>query len=584
MTLFFYNYCMNTYNGKIMKKLVYIGFLCISLMFVAGCKAVFPAPVSPISPSIDDSVFSAPKNVQASNGLQKKIVLSWDDVALANYYYIYMADSPDADFKQVNETKSNTITLKVPEGTTKYYKVCSVNSSNVISEGSLIVSGSSLATPMITSIDEAENKTTVYWYMENLSTATYGSNVEFIIHCNNVNGTEDYTTSISNTCDTFFTFDNLTPDTSYIYYIEAIVSEPTESKETSSKVTSITKADISDIPVGPVMKKLIKDTSFEIADLTNKDSETKTETIKWEMNEEETEITDETVLYYEVQIKNLNCSDKWYPVAKISADGKSVKMIDTIPDWADIKVWGKIADHKACFEPNNFNTTTGFHNGLLKVLRDYRHYYRFIAKDKNDNVLKTIENDEKYCSYRQISNEEFAKCAALNIADSMHQAKGNSGTFNGSSGKLEQSWTFSSDYWTYTYTGFVNNFRSLPGSTSAQNSFMKLQCGKSQNGRAYSNYVYGLGLGTIYITNPTINLPSYSGVVTLSGGTTTKKETEWTVILTAKNDVMLTEKRFTATQNEAECKAIFPFLFGYKLTNSGLSYPTMQNEWWEARD
>lgn len=582
---------MKTFRDiKIKKEYLIYTLLCMCLcgVFLTGCtQQLLPSPIAPVVTNPDDVVFSAPKNVVASHGLKKKIVLSWDEVPLATYYYVWMAKSPEDEFEQVFDTKSTSANLEVLEGDINYYKVIAKNSLEEKKE-SLIVCGSSLAVPEITSITEAVGKTTVRWYMSNLNADTYANDVEFQVHCVSSDKTEEYVHNIRNSTDTSCVFDELTPEKQYIYYIDAIVGD---AKETSSKKDSVTLAN-SQTPSGPVMKKLINPSSFRIADLTTADNETPIETIQWTINDEATEINDEAVDYYKVQIKNLNCSNKYYTIAKINADGSKAVLSDEAPSWADVKVWGSKSDCKAFVKPLNsgnkadFNDITTFHDGILKVMRDYKHYYRFVPVCKNGTELAAIENESKYVSYRKISNKEFAMCVALNIADSMHQTKGKEGTLNGSEGTLVTDWTFSKDHWTYIYNGFVNNFQSLPGKSGTLKSFIKLQCSKSQNGKAVSDKVFGLGEATVYVTDIENNLPSYSGRLKMSAGNTaSSKSVIWSVEMVAKNNAIVIEPNpYLASSNEAACKAIFPFQFGTVLSKSGIDYPTKNGVWWEARN
>lgn len=579
---------------KIIWKDMCAALIAIGALLSTSCEVMLPAPIVQTAEndsSSQSSLFAAPKNVQASMGLKKKIVLTWDAVPLATNYFIYMADSPQDEFKQINETKSNSISIKVPEGTLKFFKITSVDSKNTISEDSLIVEGASLAVPVISSIEELDSKTIVRWYMSNLSTSTYADNIKFVVHCKSADGKEEYTETLDKTCDTFCVFENLSPETEYIYYIEAILEGPDEIKESSAKVASVTNAPATDPgggtpvdPSQPVMKYLIDDTSFAVTDLTSAEKETPIETISWKISTTQTEITEDTVDYYEIQILNKNCSSKWYPVATISADGKSSNN-ELAPAWADIQISASVGSKKITFKPNNFSVTSGVHNGILKVQRDYKHYYRVVAKKKDGTTLKTIEGN-KLVSYRQISRDEFARCVGLSIADSMMKTKGSGGTYNGASGTLVQSWNLSwgKNEWVYSYTNYVNEFSSLPGSATAVNSCFKLTSSDSNIGRAYDTHVYGLGECKIFVANPDLKMPSYEGYVNLSCGTTAKNQLVWKLSFTAKNDTSTTEINYSAS-DETEFKKIFPFALGSKLSSlSDSSNPSKQNEWWEVRN
>ena len=85
---------------------------------------------------------------------------------------------------------------------------------------------------------------------------------------------------------------------------------------------------------------------------------------------------------------------------------------------------------------SSFSDDSGYHNGLLKVQRDYKHYYKIEALRKNsagdlivaslgafDGVTTTDDesgstrNDSSVYTYRKITGEEFAKCITLITAD-----------------------------------------------------------------------------------------------------------------------------------------------------------------------
>ncbi len=182
------------------------------------------------------SAIDAPTNVTASKGKKGKISIDWNAVNNATVYYIQYAETPFSEFVQIGETSKTTYddSNAIP-GTTGYYRVIAQNAKGVLSSASGIVKGSSLAVPVISSIDtegEGGDTAKVYWYMSNGSdyeeqlkytvTATLGSEALEVTVPGNQN---------------FCEFKGLTPNKQYIFKVEAY----TDGKgETSDAVTAQT--------------------------------------------------------------------------------------------------------------------------------------------------------------------------------------------------------------------------------------------------------------------------------------------------------------------------------------------------------
>lgn len=142
---------------------------------------------------------------------------------------------------------------------------------------------------------------------------------------------------------------------------------------------------------------------------------------------------------YTVSIMNLNIDSNWH--ALYSLDGKSSTLnittlnssTDTLDDvniaqdgvnkgavWItpkEISTKGKTAEGKT----SDGTGGTGA-NCLLKVLRDYKHYYRLTVKSGTNSVTFGATGEEanatridnsSYVAYRNITAEEFSKCALL---------------------------------------------------------------------------------------------------------------------------------------------------------------------------
>lgn len=87
-------------------------------------------------------------------------------------------------------------------------------------------------------------------------------------------------------------------------------------------------------------------------------------------------------------------------------------------------------------------------NGLLKVLRDAKHYYKIEGerKDGDTSIYATVGEKGSIYAYRQITDEELVKSTMLVIADAFNKTSRGS-TTNGTSGYF---WWDSSYAWDWT--------------------------------------------------------------------------------------------------------------------------------------
>lgn len=195
-----------------------------------------------------------PSNLTATQGGCKKITLSWNTLPNAIQYQIFAAETPFETFIQVGETPDNSNEFEVTEkaGTTKYYAVKAVNYYGTVSSLSNVVMGSTLANPVITSIESGSNGTTstVKWWMENCNLKTYQSSVQYIITCYK----EDRVTVVDSKNaagnETSVSFSNLEPHTNYFYQVEAFLSSAQDDEEKSDMLDAETARRL--IPRAPV--------------------------------------------------------------------------------------------------------------------------------------------------------------------------------------------------------------------------------------------------------------------------------------------------------------------------------------------
>ena len=217
-------------------------FIMCLVFFIAGCKEMLPVPQMSQNNTEIKSALAAPSNITATHGLKRKIRLTWTGTSSAKCYYIYSASTPFDEYVQINETTNDNtyIELAVPSGYSGYFKVAAVNGLGEVSDKSLAVYGTSLATPQITSIQEDQTSATVYWFMENLNRKTYLDDIHFTAICYDSKSNEVGRKTLAGTTETFCTFDGLSSGTKYFYEVEAYLGSDGDSIEKSLKLDSET--------------------------------------------------------------------------------------------------------------------------------------------------------------------------------------------------------------------------------------------------------------------------------------------------------------------------------------------------------
>lgn len=226
----------------------------VTLLGLSSCDNVLPVPSiknGTGAGTISTKAIATPENVRATHGRKGIITISWTPIFNAQYYFIYKANSPHDTYVQIDEAKADatSIDIKVPSGTSGYFKVAAVDAYNNISDMSLAVYGTSLATPIITAIEEEEDTATVYWYMQNVSSESYLSTVRYDIHCYNADGTPKETKTMASTTDTVCKFEDLNSATRYYYEVEAYIVSAQDSVEKSLKLDSETAVNL--VPHAP---------------------------------------------------------------------------------------------------------------------------------------------------------------------------------------------------------------------------------------------------------------------------------------------------------------------------------------------
>ncbi|WP_428768239.1 hypothetical protein V1L52_06985 [Treponema sp. HNW] len=224
---------------------VVVPFIFMLSVFTACKPILLPAPNTDISSQ--NTAAAAPSQLTATHGLKRKIVLTWEKNPEAKYYCIYGASSAQGPFIQINETRGNTpkIDLRVNAGTDNYYYVNSVLYDGTRSENSEIVRGTSLAKPIISSVEPVaefpDEALSVHWWMNNADAKSYINNVRYTVICYNKDKVEA-TRIIDGSAihNTKTVFENLKPHTNYSFTVEAYTTDFQNDTEKSDKLDSET--------------------------------------------------------------------------------------------------------------------------------------------------------------------------------------------------------------------------------------------------------------------------------------------------------------------------------------------------------
>lgn len=249
-----------------LKKVIFPLFLVLQVFLSCANDLIPESTVSQISSGITVSKeLVPPSSVYASNGDYRCVKLSWNIAQNAARYNIYSTDSlnpSNAIFEKAGETKdgqTTSVIIQENPGITKYYCVTSVDLDGNESVKSNYVSATTLATPEITSIEEAENGTeiTVNWYLDNCrdESSPYFNDLRFVLHLydSTMNEIKDKESSILHAKDFAtddvpgavvkysYTFKDLTSKTKYYFMVEAFTFENPE--ENPSKIEKSDKLD-----------------------------------------------------------------------------------------------------------------------------------------------------------------------------------------------------------------------------------------------------------------------------------------------------------------------------------------------------
>lgn len=140
------------------------------------------------------------------------------------------------------------------------------------------------------------------------------------------------------------------------------------------------------------------------------------------------------------------------------------------------------ADYSLRLEPTAIKYgSSGTTDGVLKVLRDAKHYYKIELTSENGKA--TEAGDGSVYAYRNITDEELVKAAMLVIADAFNKTSeknttdGQSGKFYwGSIGHTSGSFLDWKYYYALTmkFDNYVNKWEKMPGIKSSSAAFIKI--------------------------------------------------------------------------------------------------------------
>lgn len=142
---------------------------------------------------------------------------------------------------------------------------------------------------------------------------------------------------------------------------------------------------------------------------------------------------------YEIFMQNDNKKDGWVKICTLKAGNNSQNATlntETVDKEMDIDL--DFTGLSFTVQPSGIASGNASNtNGLLKVLRDAKHYYKIEAARKagGTDIRASYGNDKSVYAYRQITDEELVKSVSLIMADAFNSTSENTTTY-GSKGNL----------------------------------------------------------------------------------------------------------------------------------------------------
>lgn len=302
---------------------------------------------------------------------------------------------------------------------------------------------------------------------------------------------------------------------------------------------------------------------------------------------------------YIFAIKNLDFGPNWITLAEIGLDGT---IVDKITPDLNIRATtnGAKLNNGYTIRPVSLDAVkpesmrgVDYYDGLLKVLRDYRHFAKIEVKRNMDEensismkkgfveestVVASYADDAENCfGCRQITDVEFARAVNLVIADAVYQAGIDGGGDRYCYGQIETEGVEPTKFrvthnksskdgsWGCGNADYKHIFRGgTKDNSSALNSAFVLKIPSTPKTEFIMdvNTLYCLPELTITVEHSS-RLSSYSGTVTFSVGESKRKDLVWCTlshILTfKKNGTVIKE---ITSSNENEFKKWFPYTLG----------------------
>ena len=299
---------------------------------------------------------------------------------------------------------------------------------------------------------------------------------------------------------------------------------------------------------------------------------------------------------YTVSIKNNNLGADWKTVATYKNDGTIT--INNSPEYdTTIEQQG----NSIVITPNGLSSDdSAVHNGLLKVLRDYKHYAQVIVtRETSAGVITASFADDEENMYivRKITEGELCNNVALIVADALYKtgipyktvggsktktSKGKEGTFS-----ITGSPVSALDYknkitWGFDNTAYKHEFSNGISSTNRESitSAFTLTAGNASSTEYASddNKLYHLPALDITVSHET-NEPSYQGTVSISVGEAGKTTT---YSLTYKKDG--TTIKTLSKDTASNFYKYFPYDLGTDHTDPdktlNKNFIIYQSPWW----
>ena len=143
---------------------------------------------------------------------------------------------------------------------------------------------------------------------------------------------------------------------------------------------------------------------------------------------------------YEIFMRNDNKKDDWVKICTLKAGNNSqnATLNEETVDKEKYDIDLDFTGLSFTVQPSGIASgNTSNTNGLLKVLRDAKHYYKIEAARKagGTDIRASYGNDKSVYAYRQITDEELVKSVSLIMADAFNSTSENTTTY-GSKGNL----------------------------------------------------------------------------------------------------------------------------------------------------